>query len=589
MPEFSLILDHLTYLYGQAAGQAAFERLHNIIERYRRQISSPEDGSGGYRLSERDSILITYGDQVREPGQAPLHTLGDFCQRHLLGQISGIHLLPFYPWSSDDGFSVIDYRSVDPALGTWENIDRLRGNFRLMFDGVINHVSARHAWFRRFLQGDPEFQEYFISVEGDPDLSGVVRPRALPLLTRFDTPSGPKKLWTTFSEDQVDLNYQNPDVLLEIVDTLLFYAARGAEFIRLDAIAYLWKEIGTTSIHLPQTHRVIQLFRAVLDAVAPHVLLITETNVPHDENISYFGDGTDEAQMVYNFALPPLVLHTFRTGEAGILSEWASALSLPAGPVTFFNFLASHDGIGVNPARGILNEAAIEALVAQTQAHGGLISYKHNPDGTQSAYELNINYFDALSDPESREARDLQTGRFMSAQAIMLAILGMPGIYFHSLFGSRGWPQGVRDTGRNRTINRQRLERAGLERDLADPSSLRHQVFRRYSGMLRARVASPAFHPFGEQRILDLGESIFSILRLSPDRSRVVLCLHNVSEKEQPVKPDWQGIFGAFSPPLKELISGQELRPGTGGGIVLGPYQVLWLAREDTSGDRSIR
>lgn len=588
MPEVSLTPDHLTYLYGQAAGQVAFERLLNIIERYRRQISPPKDKGAGYRLSERDAILITYGDQVREEGRSPLHTLGSFCQQHLLGQVSGIHLLPFYPWSSDDGFAVIDYRSVDPALGTWEDIDRLGGNFRLMFDAVINHVSTRHAWFQKFLQGDPHFQEYFITVEGDPDLSGVVRPRALPLLTHFETPSGPKKLWTTFSEDQIDLNYKNPEVLLEIVDTLLFYVARGAEFIRLDAIAYLWKEIGTPCIHLPQTHRVIRLFRAVLDAIAPHVLLITETNVPHAENISYFGDGTNEAQLVYNFALPPLVLHSFRTGEAGVLSDWAAVLSLPAGPVTFFNFLASHDGIGVNPARGILSEGEIEALVAQTQAHGGLISYKHNPDGTQSAYELNINYFDALSNPAGQEPIGLQIDRFMSAQAIMLAILGMPGIYFHSLFGSRGWPQGVRQTGRNRTINRQKLERAGLERDLSDPASLRHQVFRRYSGLLRARAASSAFHPFGGQRILDLGESIFSILRFSPDGSRPVLCLQSVSDKAQQVKPDWQGIFGTASPTLKDLVSGRVLSTGVERGVMLGSYQVFWLAREDTPDDGSI-
>ncbi|HEX9617123.1 MAG TPA: sugar phosphorylase [Anaerolineales bacterium] len=582
MPEFSLILDHLTYLYGQAVGQAAFERLLNLIEKHRQHISPPGDRGGeGYQLSERDSILITYADQVREPRQAPLRTLADFLQRHLLNLVSGIHLLPFFPWSSDDGFSVIDYRSVDPALGEWKDIDRLGMNFRLMFDGVINHVSVRHAWFQSFLMDDPTYQEYFISVEGDPDLSGVVRPRALPLLTRFDTPSGPKRLWTTFSEDQVDLNYRNPDVLLEIVDTLLFYASRGAEFIRLDAIAYLWKEIGTASIHLPQTHRVIQLLRAVLDVAAPHALLVTETNVPHEENISYFGDGANEAQLVYNFALPPLVLHTFRTGEASIFSDWAAGLTLPAGPVTFFNFLASHDGIGVNPARGILSEIEIEALVAQTQARGGLISYKHNPDGTQSAYELNINYFDALSNPESGEASGPQVDRFMAAQAIMLAIVGMPGIYFHSLFGSRGWPEGVRETGRSRTINRQKLELAGLERALADPSSLRHHMFKRYSRLLRARAASPAFHPFGEQRILDLGKAVFSVVRRSPDGSRVALCLHNVSGKEQHVAPDWQGIFGAVSPPLKDLISGQGVQPGTRGEIPMHPYQVIWLVRED--------
>src|SRR5690606_35016656 len=108
------------------------------------------------------------------------------------------------------------------------------------------------------------------------------------------------------SADQVDLNFKNPAVLLATTRALLFYVEHGAKFIRLDAIAYLWKEIGTPCIHLPQTHQVIQLMRAVLDEVAPDVRLITETNVPHPDNISYFGAGTNEAQLVYNFALPPL-------------------------------------------------------------------------------------------------------------------------------------------------------------------------------------------------------------------------------------------------------------------------------------------
>jgi sucrose phosphorylase len=309
----------------------------------------------------------------------------------------GIHILPFYPWTSDDGFSVTDYRKVDSNLGEWKDITSMQNNFRLMFDGVINHISAESEWFKGFLRDDPPYRDYFITVDGDPDLSQVVRPRALPLLTSFNTPSGEKRVWTTFSADQIDLNFKNPEVLFEILDIMLMYIERGATYIRLDAIAYLWKEIGTTCIHLPQTHHLIQLMRCVLDEVAPHVHLITETNVPHADNISYFGDGTNEAQLVYNFALPPLTLHTFHTGNAQVLSNWAKTLTLPSDKTTFFNFLASHDGVGLNPARGILSNEEIDALVNKTLAHGGLVSYKNNSDGSQSPYEMNVNYFDALS------------------------------------------------------------------------------------------------------------------------------------------------------------------------------------------------
>ncbi|MBI3761325.1 MAG: sugar phosphorylase, partial [Chloroflexi bacterium] len=516
-------------------------------------------------------------DQVREPGVPPLRTLADFCERHLAGLVSGVHLLPFYPSSSDDGFSVIDYRMVDPALGDWDDVARLGRKFRLMFDAVINHVSAQSQWFRDFLCDDPAsaYRAYFVVVEGDPDLSRVVRPRALPLLTKFTTASGEKKVWTTFSEDQIDLNYRNPDVLLEIVETLLFYAAHGADFIRLDAIAYLWKEIGTPCIHLPRTHRVIQLFRAVLDSVAPHVSLITETNVPHAENLSYFGDGENEAHLVYNFALPPLILHTFRTGSARALAEWAAGLSLPPGHGAFFNFLASHDGIGLNPARGILSEAEIDALVERTLANGGLVSYKRNPDGTHSPYELNINYFDALiADPLPLAT---QVDRFMTANAIMLSLAGVPGIYFHSLFGSRSWPEGVAQTGRNRTINRRKLDRAELERELADPASLRSAVLSRWRRLLTARAASPAFHPRGAQQLIEFDGAIFAVLRTSPGGSDRVLCLHNVSDRPRQAQLEAAEVGNAPPTGLRDLVTGDRLASQRPGAIVLQPYQTRWL------------
>ena len=346
------LTDYLTSLYGADISPQLFDRVQKIMDGYRDRIHAREAS-----LTERDSILITYGDQVQTPGEKPLQTLSAFCRQNLAGVVNGIHILPFYPWTSDDGFSVVDYRKVDPVLGDWADISSMQSRFRLMFDGVINHISSQSDWFKAFLDDDPGYRDYFVVVDGFPDLSQVVRPRALPLLTTFKTPSGEKQVWTTFSEDQIDLNFQNPEVLLEILDILLMYVEQGATFIRLDAIAYLWKEIGTSCIHLPQTHQAIQFLRAALNDLAPHVHLITETNVPHLDNISYFGDGNNEAQLVYNFALPPLTLHTFRTGEARILSDWAKTLTLPSEHATFFNFLASHDGIDLNPARGILPPA----------------------------------------------------------------------------------------------------------------------------------------------------------------------------------------------------------------------------------------
>lgn len=570
------LLAYLMFLYGEDKAPQLFDRLERIMAAYRARIPARPTG-----LTEEDSILITYGDQVQQAGEKPLQTLGAFCGRHLTGIINAVHILPFYPWTSDDGFSVRDYREVDPALGDWKAISAMQEHFRLMFDDVINHISSESEWFQAFLKDDPRYSNYFIVMQDSPDLSKVVRPRALPLLTAFETPAGEKRVWTTFSDDQIDLNYQNPEVLLEIVDILLMYVERGATFIRLDAIAYLWKEIGTSCIHLPQTHAVIQLLRAVLDEVAPYVQLITETNVPHAENVSYFGDGTNEAQLVYNFALPPLILHTFRTGDARALSQWANGLTLPSDRVTFFNFLASHDGIGLNPVRGILSADDIDALVAKTLEHGGLVSYKHNSDGSQSPYELNINYFDVLSNPQIDEPLQLQMDRFISAQAIMLSLVGVPGIYFHSLFGSRGWREGVGQTGRNRTINRQKFDLTALERELDDHTSLRNQGFQRYSQLLQARKASSAFHPHGGQQVLACGEAIFALLRVSPDGRQRVLCLHNISDQPRDVTVDWKDVFDSSSGRFTDLMTKHLLDGSLNQILVLKPYQTLWLRIED--------
>ncbi|HUI89501.1 MAG TPA: sugar phosphorylase [Anaerolineales bacterium] len=551
----------LAFLYGTEQVPQLAERVEKLIAHYRRQIPARP-----VALTEKDCVLITYGDQVQSPNERPLQTLGAFCQRYLSGLISGIHILPFFPSTSDDGFSVVDYRQVNSSLGDWNDIACLQRNFRLMFDGVINHASSQSEWFKGFLRDDPRYRSYFIEIKDSPDLSQVIRPRTLPLWSTFQTPSGEKRVWTTFGSDQIDLNYKNPEVLLEMLDILLMYAERGATFIRLDAIAYLWKEIGTPCIHLPQTHRVIQFLRAVLDQAAPHVQLITETNVAHADNVSYFGDGTDEAQLVYNFALPALILHTFRTGQVSVLSHWAKTLTLPSDKTTFLNFLASHDGIGLNAARGILSDDDIQALIRQTLEHGGRISYKQNSDGSQSPYEMNINYFDALSNPAGNESLDLQVDRFIAAQAIMLSLIGVAGIYFHSLFGSRGWIEGVKQTGHNRTINREKCQLLPLQRELADKESMRARVFARYRRLLLARTGSPAFHAHGSQSVLNFHPAVFAIQRISPEGTSQALCLHNVQAQEITFRTSYASAI--------DLFTDQPLQVSE---LTLKPYQVLWV------------
>ena len=559
---YNRIYTKLNFLYGEERAESVYKQLVELIG----DVEAPPRQR--LNLTERDALLIAYGDHVQRAGEAPLQTLRKTLKTTIYPTVNGLHILPFYPYSSDDGFSVIDYIAVDPALGTWDDVRAFKPEFKLMFDAVINHISAQSAWFKGFLSGDPIYKDYFIPTDPNLDLSLVTRPRALPLLSPFETPSGTQHLWTTFSDDQIDLNFANPDVLIAILKVLLFYVEQGADLIRLDAIAFMWKCVGTTCIHLPETHSVIQLMRDVLDVVAPHVILITETNVPHSENISYFGSGDDEAQMVYQFSLPPLTLHTFRTGDATILSQWAATIERLSDRTTFFNFTASHDGIGVRPALGLLTADEINALVRMTEAHGGLVSYKNNPDGTQSPYELNITYFDAITNPAITAVQpEIAVSRFICSQAIMLAMVGVPGIYLHSLFGSRNFRAGVEQTGRNRTINREKLAADALLSELADETSLRHAVFTRYKHLLDVREQHKSFHPLGTQKVLDFGKAIFALERISPDGSERVLALHNVSGNAQTVSLR----DGRWS----DMINGIESKTG----LMLAPYQVAWLVQ----------
>lgn len=572
------IRSNLALLYGASEAEGIWRRLRAMLDQC--CPDGPAPVADQEPLTQRDAILITYGDTFRRAGQPHLQTLAQFLRQHLPGSFSGLHVLPFYPASSDDGFSVIDYRQVDPALGGWEDVAALGGDYRMMFDAVINHISQQSAWFQAFLRDEPHYRQYFITPPPAWDLSRVVRPRALPLLTPVDTANGERAVWTTFSADQIDLNYANPDVLLEMIALLLFYVARGASILRLDAIAYLWKEPGTSCIHLPQTHAVIKILRAVLDLVAPHVLLITETNVPHRENISYFGERleeigrTDEAQLVYQFPLAPLVLHTFASADAGRLNAWVATLDAP-GP--FFNFIASHDGIGVQPAYGLLGTAEIQALVDRAVAHGGHVSYKANPDGTRSPYELNITLFDALNDP-AHPNPELDERRFLASQVIMLSLAGVPGVYVHSLFGSGNCHACVEATGRARSINRASFDATALEEELASPGGRSARILLAYRHLLRARAGQPAFHPEGPQAVLPLGPALFALARFSPRRSDAAVCLVNVTALPQRAHLDLHASGLQASGVWHDLIGGQDYQPSGGHlHVELGAYQSLWL------------
>ena len=557
------ITDLIEKIYAGTFPEATFARLQADIATAREAIKLPRKA----HWDEQDVVLITYADQFREAGKPTLSTFSRFYQQHLQSTFPLVHLLPFFPWSSDDGFSVIDYHQVDPQCGDWQDIARLHQETRLMFDFVCNHMSSQSAWFSHFLAQDPGWDDFFISMPPATDLSAVTRPRTSPLLTPFKMADGDTRfIWTTFSADQIDLNFANPEVLLRMVNVLLDYLIRGADYVRLDAVGYMWKTPGTRCIHLEKTHQLVKLFRAIADHVAPGTVIITETNVPHQDNISYLGNGHDEAQMVYQFSLPPLVLHAIHTGSARALRQWASSLDLSSNDTTFFNFLASHDGIGLNPARGILSEVEIVALVRDLALEGALVSYKNNPDGTTSPYEINVTYLDALNSEADDDATRLK--RFLLAHAILLVFPGVPAIYIQSILGGRNHYDGVRAAGHNRAINRQKYDLQQIEAALAGDDWLRQQVYTRLGQLIQLRRRQPAFHPDNPMTIYDSENAVLVLRRHQPQSGDGLLCVFNLSGRSVMTQLP-------MAHTLQDVVSGEKI-DGTQ-PVKLDAWQFMWL------------
>lgn len=569
-PTKARIFRRFVNLYGEEVARSCIERLEMMLGRYGLK---PGKTYGHALWDESDVALITYADNIYSSGELPVITLKRFAETYLKDVINIIHLLPFFPYSSDDGFSVINYREVDPNVGSWSAIRELQDHFDLMFDFVLNHVSQKSDWFREFTAGIAPGRHFFITEDPETDLSQVTRPRSSPLLTPFNTRNGKQWVWTTFSEDQIDVNFKEPDLLFEYLDIFFYYLSRKARILRLDAVAFIWKEIGSSCLHLPQAHEIVKLFRDLASEMAPRTLMLTETNVPHQENISYFGDG-DEAHMVYQFSLPPLLLHALSTENTSYLQDWASNLKPPPKGCTYFNFTASHDGIGVRPLTGLIPEKELKHLVERVKNNGGKVSMKRNADGSESPYELNITYFDAFK----RENESLHKAAFLCSQAIALSLQGLPAVYFHSLYGGRNWDKGFKQTQRNRTLNRQKWDYDELVGVLEDPGSIHYAIFKDYRLMLNIRRQVQAFHPDAPQVIHKTASEIFSFDRISLDGNRKVRCVFNCSSKDLSLDLKDIGECGKQTH-WTDLISGQVFSDSNS-SIYLAPFQFVWLAND---------
>jgi sucrose phosphorylase len=562
------IVSRLKLIYHDNLPNDYCERLFELILKNRATDTLNEQ-----KWSERDAVLITYGDSIIDDKRNPLSVLNDFLKHNLTDHINNVHILPFFPYTSDDGFSITDYTKVNPELGKWKHIHNINKRFDLMVDLVINHVSKSHEWFQNYLQSKHPGRNYFVEVDPHLDLSSVVRPRSSPLLTRYETTRGIKHVWTTFSSDQIDLNFGNPEVLLEIIKILFLYIQNGARIIRLDAIAYIWKKIGTTCIHLSEVHNIVKLFRDIVDYACPYVILLTETNVPHKENLSYFGD-YDEADMIYQFSLPPLLLHALHTGEGEYLRRWASSIPNVSKKATYLNFTASHDGIGVRPLEGLLPDEEFDELLTNMKNFGGMVSTKTDEDEDEyegkkeSPYEINITYFDALKGTK-KGIDKYQIERFLCSQTIMMSFKGIPAFYIHSLLATSNDYEGYQKTEIKRSINRKKWDYKELKKLIANPETSTSEVFNELVRRISIRINQPVFHPDSSQEIIDVEDDLLLIHRIH-ETAGEIFALFNLTEYKRELKLNF--IDHKIT---HELISDREIN--TLYRMVIEAYGTYWF------------
>lgn len=523
--------------------------------------------------SEQDVILITYGDSVIKDDEAPLKTLRRFINENMSDTINSVHILPFFPYSSDDGFSIIDYSTVNQSLGDWSHIKEIAKERHLMSDLVINHCSSRSFWFENFIKGEGEGHDFFFTAPADADIKDVVRPRTSPLFREVMTEAGEKHVWCTFSHDQVDFDFRNPEVLKAFVKIIRLYLDMGVKIFRFDAIAFLWKIAGTSCINLAETHEVVRLLRTLIEHASHEAFIITETNIPNTQNLTYFGNA-NEAHSIYNFSLPPLLINTLLTGSCLYLKRWLMSMPPSQDGTTYFNFIASHDGVGLRPVEGLLSDEETNELVKTIESFGGKISCRSTEDGAQKPYEMNISLYDALQG--TTEGKDeFNFDRFICAHAVMFGLEGIPGIYIHSMLGTQNDYKKVEDTASNRSINRHRWQEELLTEALNDENLHHAKVLKTVNHLLSIRIKQPAFHPNATQFTLHLGLQLFGFWRQSQDRKQSIFCVSNISN--QPLMLPLSELNLIATENWYELISG-EIITDLIEEFELAPYQTVWIA-----------
>ena len=483
-------------------------------------------------ISEKTSLVICYGDNINSNQKNSIQVFQNFFKKNLNKYFNAIHFLPFYPSSSDSGFAVKDHYKIERRIGSWSDIKKISKSSHVMADIVINHSSARGLWFKNFLKKKRPGKDYFLTVNSKFNTSKVVRPRDHKLLKKIDIFGKSDYLWRTFSADQIDLNFKNPSVLLRFIKIMVHLISNGVTIFRLDAIAYLWKKNGTNCINLKQTHEIVKLLRLISNLLNVETIIITETNLPEKENLSYFGKN-DEANWIYNFSLPPLLIHAFLFENSSYLNKWSKKLPNAKFQNSYLNFIASHDGIGMRPTEGILNERSLNNFLKRLKKNGSKFSYRKIQNKSKKVYEANITVFDALKKSDADPNGKFFLERYIAAHAIMISFEGVPAIYFNSLFGKSNDEAKYVITGNNRDINRYKWSYENITKKLNNKNSKQSIFYQNLGKLLEIKVKQKAFHPNAKRLNINLGSKLFCFKRISLDKKQTIISITNCSSVDQ--------------------------------------------------------
>ena len=541
------------------------EEIFRIIKKYNSK------GKQGKKISisEKTSVLICYGDSLLNGNkEKTLNIFRKFYKKKLEKFFEVIHFLPFYPSSSDSGFSVKDHYRVDKKLGDWSDINRQSKKTNIMADIVINHASSKGLWFKNFLRNKSPGKEYFLTVSKKFNISKVIRPRENKLLKRIGIFKKNNLLWRTFSEDQIDLNFKNPKVILRFIKIIINLANNGVTIFRLDAIAYLWKRSGSKCINLKETHEIIRLIRIVCNSLKSKPIIITETNLPEKENLSYLGVNNNESHWIYNFSLPPLLVYSFLFEDSTYLNKWSKNLPTTKIGNNYLNFIASHDGIGMRPVEGYLNKDRLSKFFKRLKKNGGQLSYRKIQGSSKKVYEANITLFNAFQKTDYDKKGRYFLERYISAHAIMIGFEGIPAIYFNSIFGTSNDEHKYIISGNKRDLNRYKWNKNRLENLLKNKTSKESIYYQRIMNLIFIKKQNKAFHPNAKRENFNLGKKIFCFKRTSLDKKQIIYNITNLSSKYQIL--NLNNKFKKF----KNLLGRSKISYG----LKLKPYETLWLS-----------